>query len=82
MELAYFCWEEKGNNAEHCWFEFNPNIAERNKEVFLQGVVPHEVAHYVERIVYGTHNPDCHGREWKNIMDLLFGVEPKITYDI
>ncbi len=82
IDLAYFCYHERGNNAEQCWFEFNPIIAQQNKEVYLQGVVPHEVAHYVERVVYGTHNPDTHDREWRNIMELLFGVEARITYDI
>ena len=51
---------------------FNLKLLEENTEDFLHFTVPHEVAHYVSRKLFGSISP--HGEEWKAIMK-LFGIE-------
>jgi len=60
----------------------NMILLNENKEEYIKEVIPHEVAHYVVRVVYGTleyrmyHKPvKSHGKEWKAVMERVFGLE-------
>jgi SprT protein len=54
---------------------FQLDLAENNSDHFLNQTVPHEVAHYVQRAVYG-YGVKPHGREWKYIMLSVFKIQP------
>jgi len=63
----------------HKYFRFNLALAKENIEDYLSRTIPHEFAHYIQRIednkrMYGRSKP--HGREWKNIMIRVFGLSP------
>ena len=60
---------------------FQLDLAEHHGDDFLNRTVPHELAHYVQRAVYGYYNSYGkkvmpHGREWKSIMRNVFRLEP------
>ena len=59
---------------------FQLDLAEHHEQDFLARTVPHEVAHYVQRAVYGySHNGKKvmpHGKEWKYIMRRVYGLDP------
>lgn len=52
---------------------FNPVLLEDNLQLFIDEVVPHEVCHLLTYQLYGRVKP--HGRQWKMLMDLLFGLK-------
>jgi len=60
-----------------------------NEEDYIENTIPHEVAHAVQRHLYGAYNYRTgrrvmpHGREWKQIM-IAFGKSPSVThsYDV
>lgn len=60
---------------------FQLDLAENNSEDFLNQTVPHEVAHYVQRAVYGYKRNNMkvmpHGYEWKYIMRNVYGLNPE-----
>lgn len=56
-------------------FKVNMEIAFHNLEEYLARTVPHEFAHYIVRIKYGFL-AQPHGREWKQTMRSVFGLEP------
>jgi SprT protein len=66
------------SNYHKGFLRFNVPLAVRNKEHFLQNIVPHEVAHWVQRWKYG-YGKHCmsHGRQWKFIMVNVMGISPK-----
>jgi SprT protein len=51
-----------------------------NTDHFISQTLPHEIAHLIAWQVYNCGN---HGRGWKNVMKLCFGLEPDRchTYD-
>lgn len=56
---------------------FQLDIAEHNADDFIKVVVPHEIAHYVQRAIYGySHDVKPHGREWKYIMVRVYNLPP------
>lgn len=57
---------------------FNPLFINQNPENYILQTVPHEVAHYITRVI----NPfaKSHGNDWKRVMRFL-GVEPKRCWD-
>jgi SprT protein len=63
---------------------FQLDIAEHNADDFIKQVVPHEVAHYVQRAVYGYVGVTPHGREWKYIMARVYKLSPDRchSYDV
>jgi SprT protein len=63
---------------------FQLDIAEHNADDFIKQVVPHEVAHYVQRAVYGYVGVTPHGREWKYIMSRVYKLSPDRchSYDV
>lgn len=60
---------------------FQLDFAEAYPEDFLGDTVPHEVAHYVDREMYGyTHRNGrriVHGRTWKFIMRNVYKLDPE-----
>jgi len=58
---------------------FQLDLAEANKEDFINQTVPHEVAHSVQFELYPRSSP--HGREWKYIMRYVMGISPDRCHD-
>ena len=58
---------------------YNPYIFATAFAQALMTTVPHEVAHYVVDMVYGSHNVHPHGAEWRAVMT-AFGVPPRRTH--
>lgn len=61
---------------------FNVGLGIDNLERFLSRTVPHEVAHIVANKHFKKRC--CHGREWKWVMEKVFGVDPSRchNYDV
>lgn len=79
FEVPEIKFNLKGNSAgiccmvlNKCTLRFNPELFRENRKDFLQFTVPHELAHYITRLLYGDVKP--HGKEWKSVMN-LFGIE-------
>jgi len=77
--IAYFQYDDK-ISPKNCLFRVNQKWAEENQKVFLNEVIPHEVAHYVDCMVYGTAHSEDHGTTWKMIMSYIFALDPKTEY--
>lgn len=58
---------------------FNRVLLQENEASFLQEVVPHEVAHLLAWKLHGR-NIRPHGPEWQQIMQQVFGLEPRRTH--
>ena len=73
---------ERGGFHLNGTLHFNPELLLQNTDHFIHQVVGHEVAHYVQKIVfpnslesqYGRRRK-VHGREWQHIMR-GFGLTP------
>ncbi|MEZ5066647.1 MAG: SprT-like domain-containing protein [bacterium] len=57
---------------------YNGDLLVRYGDVFVDRIVPHEVAHIVTWAVFGRVKP--HGREWRAVM-AFFGADPSVTHD-
>ena len=57
---------------------YNPWIFAKYYEESLAVTIPHEVAHYLVRCMYGIDMVRPHGFEWKNVMK-AFGVDDSVT---
>lgn len=59
----------------------NPVLLQENGFVFVQQVVPHELAHLLVYQQFGRVRP--HGKEWKAMMEQVLGVPAHIyhTFD-
>lgn len=93
-----FVWETDRTRAGYCHFArkefgFNPILAAENAEDFIKQVVPHEVAHWIDKAVYGYQYTQgrngkrrriSHGRTWKGIMVNVYGLDPDRchSYDV
>lgn len=61
-------------NSTEWRLSFNLDIAARHWEEFCSRTIPHECAHIVADAFYFKR---CmHGREWKHIMQAVYGLEP------
>jgi SprT protein len=83
-------YDLKGQCAGQFWncpregkyLRYNLVIATENWDDYLSQTVPHEVAHYVQRVRYGNHDSRGrrirpHGKEWKSIMVNCFQIKPE-----
>jgi len=61
-------------NFSKSLLRFNPVFLEHCTDEFIKRTVPHEVAHIVQRKLFG-YGVRCHGKEWKKVMQ-VFGLEP------
>lgn len=88
-----FVWETDKTRAGYCNFSkkelgFNSILAQENSSVFIQ-TVQHEVAHWIDKEVYGYQRTPSgrrviHGRTWKRIMVNVYGLDPDRchTFDV
>lgn len=59
---------------------FNLFMLKQNPKLFLETVVPHEIAHIIVYQIYGnTVRP--HGREWQAVMKKVYQLEPNRTHE-
>ncbi|WP_104202743.1 SprT-like domain-containing protein [Billgrantia saliphila] len=59
---------------------FNPVLYRENRHAYLVEVVPHEMAHWLVRHLRDGHRARPHGREWRTVMERLFGLPPRVTH--
>ncbi len=88
-----FVWETDKTRAGYCNFSkkelgFNVILAQENSSVFIE-TVKHEVAHWIDKEVYGYQRTPSgrrviHGRTWKRIMINVYGLNPDRchTFDV
>lgn len=94
-----FVWETDRTRAGYCHFArkefgFNPILAAENEDDFINQIIPHEVAHWIDKEVHGYQytvsrrtgrsRRISHGRTWKSIMVNVYGLDPDRchTYDV
>lgn len=75
----------RGRSAGRAYLEsfnivYNERLFLENPEHFINGTVPHEVAHIVATQLYGPRIPG-HGAEWKSVMKAL-GHVPQRCHDL
>lgn len=58
--------------------QLNLNMLMENKDVFIQEVIPHELAHLIAYKEFGRVKP--HGIEWQTIMSNVFKCKPQRTH--
>jgi SprT protein len=58
-----------------CIIRYNLPLLKRYGEEFINTTVPHEVSHFIARLLYGPRIKP-HGVEWQRIMD-LFDASPE-----
>ncbi|MFQ3786150.1 SprT-like domain-containing protein [Halomonas sp. A29] len=59
---------------------FNPVLFRENRHLFLREVVPHEMAHWLVRHLSDGRHARPHGREWRTVMERLFGLKASVTH--
>lgn len=72
-------FKREGTRGGYSWYAkremmFQLDFAEANEEDYINQVVPHECAHYVQDQLYPRSK--AHGREWKYIMRACFKLAP------
>jgi predicted SprT family Zn-dependent metalloprotease len=84
-EIRYNIKSWTGGLAYHQrWLvRFNLILLVENEQHYLDNVVPHEIAHLINRTVNkpapGKKRLMPHGKEWKDVMKLL-GVQASVTH--
>lgn len=71
--------KETGN--ETAYFRLNRALLEANLEEFLTDTIPHEVAHYITRTIWGRA-VKSHGKEWQSVMTDCFKIEASRCHDM
>ena len=79
-------FKKRGTTAGTAWYDkmeldFNAGLLVDNFEHFMNDTIPHEVAHLIDKHVYGHRRTYSgkrisHGQTWKSIMRQL-GVDPE-----
>lgn len=67
---------QRNNSGFGCWIRYNPQVFAADFAHHCKDTVPHEVAHYVTRLLHPSAKG--HGPEWKRVARLL-GAAPKAT---
>ncbi len=75
FELPAIEWGQRGTCAGRaCWrqnqISLNPVLLIENRDTFIHEIVPHEVAHLINRALHGPAVKP-HGREWQSVMVAL-----------
>jgi SprT protein len=84
--VHFDCRGKKGGYALTQWstntheIHLNPELFTQNKDYYLSDVIPHEVAHIIVHQLYPLAKG--HGKEWKQVMKYVFGLEPTRTHDM
>ncbi|RBW43159.1 SprT family zinc-dependent metalloprotease [Psychromonas sp. B3M02] len=60
--------------------KFNPILYSQNKQIFIEQVVAHEIAHLLTYQMFGKVRP--HGKEWQAIMTQVFKVPASTTHQL
>lgn len=81
--LPAVLYQQRGTTAGTAWSEkyeinLNPVLLLENQQVFIDEVVPHELAHLLVWKHFGRVSP--HGKEWKWMMEVVFGVPARRTH--
>lgn len=80
----HIIFKRNGTKGGHCWYAkkelmFQLDLAENNPDKFFS-TVDHEVAHWIDREVYGIQYNGTrhvgHGKTWKYIMSRVYGLNP------
>lgn len=79
FELPAIEWGQRGTCAGRAsWrqnqISLNPVLLIENRDAFIREIVPHEVAHLINRALHGPAVKP-HGREWQSVMVAL-GLSP------
>ena len=78
FDLKGTCGGQFCTKYGHRYFRINVELAHANIDDYLSQTVPHEFAHYIQRMddmkSFGRSKP--HGYEWKMIMIQYFGLSP------
>jgi len=78
FEIPKLEYNLTGFCAGQAWIDrlrFNMELCKTNESDFIAQTVPHEVAHYISRIMFGSYGMG-HKKYWKDIMRAL-GCEPR-----
>ncbi|MCX8575030.1 MULTISPECIES: SprT family zinc-dependent metalloprotease [unclassified Gilliamella] len=59
--------------------QLNSTMLADNGQVFIEEVVPHELAHLIVFKKFGNVKP--HGKEWQYVMSNILGKMPKTTHN-
>lgn len=70
---AQFCRDTPEQQEGTWFFRINKTLLRANLESFLLDTIPHEVAHYVTRFIWGG-KVRSHGKEWQSVMSDCFKV--------
>lgn len=59
-------------------YDFNIRLAVENPDEYYEQIVPHEVAHHIQFMLFpkSMKRLGGHGKEWQNIMKNVFGLSP------
>ena len=77
---AYFPIARYSRLQKPAELRFNELLLKQEPDDFIRHVVPHECAHVIAYLIFGTAIKP-HGQEWKNIMEGLFGLEPRVRHN-
>lgn len=93
-----YIWITDKTRGGHCHYgrkelAFNTVLAMENEDDFITQIVPHEVAHWIDKEVYGyQYGPVrngkrkriIHGKTWKSIMSRVYRLSPDRchSYDV
>lgn len=72
------------NNAQfssQSEIKFNEYLLEKNLQIFLEMIVPHECAHLIVYELFGTQIKP-HGEQWQSVMEGLFNTNAKVRHDL
>lgn len=67
-------YDRRSGKTTH-FFRFNRVLIRENLDEYLDQICPHEVAHYVARMIWGR-GISAHGPEWKSVMTDVFKLAP------
>lgn len=86
----HIVFKRNGTTGGWCWYSrselmFQLDLAEHNGDDFLNQTVPHEVAHWIDKEVFGFQRcgsrRSIHGDTWKSIMRRVYGLNPDRCHD-
>ncbi|WP_131865483.1 SprT family zinc-dependent metalloprotease [Biostraticola tofi] len=77
-------YQQRGTSAGTAWLEkweirLNPLLLIENQQMFIDEVVPHELAHLLVYRQFGRVAP--HGREWRWMMSQVLHTSPSRTHN-